>query len=60
MTRLYGDYPHAWGRVKSIDQTPAQYACSVERVGGTDYSPRWYAVMAAIAAVTAFVIVWLK
>jgi hypothetical protein len=55
--KLYGDYPHQWGRVKSIDQTPAQYACAVERTS-TDYSPSWYVVMAFIAAVATVVIVW--
>ena len=34
MNRLYGDYPHAWGRVKSIDQTPADYAQAIERTDG--------------------------
>ena len=32
--KLYGAYPHAWGRVKNLDQPPAEYACSVERTDG--------------------------
>ena len=55
--KLYGDYPHAWGRIKNLDQTPAEYACSVERTS-TDYSPAWYVCMAAIAAVATVVIWW--
>ena len=34
--KLYGDYPHAWGRVKSLDQTPADYASAIERTGGSE------------------------
>jgi hypothetical protein len=36
MKHLYGDYPHIWGRIKSIDQTPAEYANAIERTGGTE------------------------
>ena len=43
--KLYGDYPHQWGRVKSIDQTPADYASAIERTGGHetrgDIAVRW-------------------
>ena len=39
MKHLYGDYPHAWGRIKSIDQTPAEYACSVERTRALTTAP---------------------
>ena len=58
MKHLYGDYPHAWGRIKSIDQTPAEYASAIERTRSTDYSPAWYVWMAAIAAVSTVVIWW--
>ena len=35
MNKLYGDYPHAWGRCKSVDQSPADYSCAIQRTGGT-------------------------
>ena len=57
MKHLYGDYPHQGGRIKSVDQTPADYASSIERTS-SDYSPAWYVWMAAIAAVATVVIVW--
>ena len=34
MSRLYGDYPQTFGRVKSVLDNPAQYACAVERTSG--------------------------
>ena len=52
MNRLYGDYPHQWGRVKSIDQTPADYASAIERTDGHetrgDLAVKWVVRFAAI------------
>ena len=58
MKPLFLDCPPAWTRTKSLDQSPADYACSVQRSGGTGYSPAWWVAMALIAAVATVVIVW--
>ena len=57
MKPLFLDCPPAYTRTKSLDQTPADYACAIERTRSTDYSPSWYVWMAAIAAV-ATVVIW--
>jgi hypothetical protein len=36
MKPLFLDCPPAWTRTKSLDQTPADYACSVQRTGGSE------------------------
>ena len=52
MKHLYGDYPHQWGRIKSVDQTPADYASSIERTKGTeslgDIAVRWAVLFGAV------------
>lgn len=58
MKPLFLDCPPAWTRTKSLDQTPADYASAIERVGGTGYSPSWWVAMALITAVATVVIVW--
>jgi len=60
MKQLYGDYPHQWGRIKNLDQSPADYASAIERTGGTetrgDIAVRWTLAFAVVFVVTMLLI----
>ena len=52
MKPLFLDCPPAWTRIKSLDQSPADYACSVERTKG---DATWGDVAVAVTVTAGFV-----